>query len=63
MRLKGAMESVFLVPNVQFHGPADSVEQSGEHIFQEVQALVCNPPYNWYQIASLSNSGHEFLSL
>lgn len=57
------MKSVRLLYDVLLYGLLESVKQSVEYIFEGGQALICNPPYNFHQIAWMSNSDHDYLSL
>lgn len=44
--LKGPMHPGCLVYEAEFHGLWEGLKQSGEDVFERVQAVIWNPPYN-----------------
>lgn len=61
--LRQAMKSVCLVYDVLFLGLMDTGKKSCEDMFEELQALMCDAPYNTCQIAELSSSEKDRLSV
>lgn len=61
--LKLAMKVMWLVCNFTFLRLLEAVEQLGGNIFDEVQALICDPPYNPCLNAELSGLECDRLSL
>lgn len=61
--LKRARKSICLGYDVLIHWLLQAVQQPGKEFYEEVQALICDPPINTPQIVEISNLGHNQLIL